>query len=79
MASIQFTRLNFIELSFQYDAEVMGATGGGGTYTAQTGFGWSNGFVLTLLDLFGHELSLKDYDHFEPDKVGVVEDADVQQ
>lgn len=57
----------------------MGATGGGGTYTAQTGFGWSNGLALTLLDLFGRKLSHKDYEDFKPDKTGVNENANVKQ
>lgn len=42
----------------KYDATVCGGTGGGGEYKLQTGFGWSNGVVLSLLSDF--ELSLSD-------------------
>ncbi|CAJ1361528.1 unnamed protein product [Effrenium voratum] len=33
----------------KYDAFVVGQGGGGGEYTPQTGFGWSNGVALALL------------------------------
>ncbi|MCO5609105.1 hypothetical protein L7F22_063327 [Adiantum nelumboides] len=42
----------------KYDATVCGGTGGGGEYKLQTGFGWSNGVVLSLLSDF--DLSLND-------------------
>ncbi|KAH7352593.1 hypothetical protein KP509_19G053200 [Ceratopteris richardii] len=42
----------------KYDATICGGTGGGGEYKLQTGFGWSNGVVLSLLSDF--ELSLGD-------------------
>ncbi|CAH9069204.1 unnamed protein product [Cuscuta europaea] len=37
----------------KYDVEKCGIYGGGGEYVAQTGFGWSNGVVLALLEEFG--------------------------
>ena len=43
----------------KYDAEKMGQGGGGGEYVPQTGFGWTNGVVLVLLDQ-GWELQLVD-------------------
>ncbi len=33
----------------KYDARVVGAVGGGGEYSPQVGFGWSNGVLLDLL------------------------------
>ncbi|XP_038725509.1 probable trehalase [Tripterygium wilfordii] len=37
----------------KYDVEKCGEYGGGGEYTPQTGFGWSNGVVLAFLEEFG--------------------------
>ncbi|KAG0555208.1 hypothetical protein KC19_12G152100 [Ceratodon purpureus] len=37
----------------KYDARYCGKVGGGGEYTIQTGFGWSNGVVLILLNDYG--------------------------
>ncbi|KAL9271179.1 putative trehalase [Drosera capensis] len=37
----------------KYDVRKCGAYGGGGEYTPQTGFGWTNGVVLALLEEFG--------------------------
>ncbi|EPS57594.1 hypothetical protein M569_17222, partial [Genlisea aurea] len=37
----------------KYDVERCGSNGGGGEYAPQTGFGWSNGVVLALLEEFG--------------------------
>ncbi|GLJ55871.1 hypothetical protein SUGI_1199660 [Cryptomeria japonica] len=37
----------------KYDVEACGSIGNGGEYTPQTGFGWSNGVVLALLEKFG--------------------------
>lgn len=42
----------------KYDVEQPGRVGGGGEYTVQTGFGWSNGVVLEFLAKYGHKLSL---------------------
>ena len=40
----------------KYDATRIGEGGGGGEYTPQTGFGWSNGVVLKLLAVYGATL-----------------------
>lgn len=37
----------------KYDVEACGKFGGGGEYKPQTGFGWSNGVVLSFLEEFG--------------------------
>ncbi|CAA7391901.1 unnamed protein product [Spirodela intermedia] len=37
----------------KYDVRACGEFGGGGEYTPQTGFGWSNGVVLAFLEEFG--------------------------
>ncbi|ONL99302.1 trehalase1 [Zea mays] len=37
----------------KYDVEACGESGGGGEYKPQTGFGWSNGVVLSFLEEFG--------------------------
>lgn len=44
----------------KYDVEVPGAFGGGGEYTVQLGFGWSNGVVLEFLTKYGRTLTAKD-------------------
>jgi len=36
----------------KYNCTALGALGGGGEYDLQTGFGWTNGVVLTLLEQF---------------------------
>ncbi|XP_076233763.1 trehalase [Calliopsis andreniformis] len=36
----------------KYDSTVPGKGGGGGEYTVQTGFGWTNGVVFEFLDTF---------------------------
>ena len=33
----------------KYDYEVVGKGGGGGEYKPQTGFGWTNGVVLSMI------------------------------
>nr|WPB08679.1 trehalase 1 [Cacopsylla chinensis] len=43
----------------KYDSELIGETGNGGEYTAQTGFGWTNGFVFELLQKYGKVLYYK--------------------
>ncbi|KAL3272824.1 hypothetical protein HHI36_014283 [Cryptolaemus montrouzieri] len=41
------------EMYEKYDAEHPGSSGGGGEYTVQTGFGWTNGVALeTIVDFF---------------------------
>ncbi|WCJ26572.1 Trehalase [Euphorbia peplus] len=37
----------------KYNVEKCGEAGGGGEYIAQTGFGWTNGVVLSFLEEFG--------------------------
>jgi alpha,alpha-trehalase len=37
----------------QYDAENPGKYGGGGEYTVQSGFGWTNGVIMELLNTYG--------------------------
>ncbi|KAF8379991.1 hypothetical protein HHK36_027459 [Tetracentron sinense] len=37
----------------KYDVRACGEVGGGGEYTSQTGFGWTNGVVLAFLEEFG--------------------------
>lgn len=44
----------------KYDAEVPGRVGGGGEYTVQTGFGWSNGVILEFLAKYGRKMTAKD-------------------
>jgi alpha,alpha-trehalase len=41
----------------KYDCSVAGQPGGGGEYTVQTGFGWTNGVVLSLLWQYGDLLA----------------------
>ncbi|OQV14359.1 Trehalase [Hypsibius exemplaris] len=40
----------------KYDVNKVGAYGGGGEYAVQEGFGWTNGGILRLLELFPSEL-----------------------
>ncbi|KAL0840923.1 hypothetical protein ABMA28_014720 [Loxostege sticticalis] len=44
----------------KYDAEVPGKFGGGGEYTVQTGFGWTNGCVLEFLAKYGRQMTAED-------------------
>ncbi len=39
----------------KYDARRVGGAGGGGEYELQTGFGWTNGVMLALLDVYGFD------------------------
>ncbi len=41
----------------KYDCTVLGGGGGGGEYELQTGFGWTNGVALDLLNRFGDRLT----------------------
>ena len=41
----------------KYSAVDAGLGGGGGEYTPQVGFGWSNGVALTLLAKYGDKLA----------------------
>ncbi|CAD8070968.1 unnamed protein product [Paramecium sonneborni] len=42
----------------KYDATNIGTSGGGGEYEVQTGFGWTNGVVIWILNTFGQQLIL---------------------
>lgn len=44
----------------KYDVELPGKIGGGGEYTVQTGFGWSNGVILEFLAKYGHVVTSAD-------------------
>lgn len=46
----------------KYDCNKLGYTGGGGEYAPQTGFGWTNGTILSFILRFGDDL-IKEYDH----------------
>jgi len=37
----------------KYNATQAGYVGGGGEYSLQTGFGWTNGVALILLNRYG--------------------------
>ncbi|XP_069080887.1 trehalase isoform X1 [Pleurodeles waltl] len=41
----------------KYDVSGDGRPGGGGEYEVQEGFGWTNGVILQLLDLYGNQLT----------------------
>lgn len=45
---------------FQYDATVSGSRGGGGEYEVQVGFGWTNGIIIELLEMFGDRLTAEE-------------------
>ncbi|GAV04749.1 Treh [Ramazzottius varieornatus] len=40
----------------KYDAREMGMYGGGGEYDVQEGFGWTNGGILRLMEIFPNQL-----------------------
>ncbi|KAM3959901.1 LOW QUALITY PROTEIN: trehalase-2 [Aphomia sociella] len=44
----------------KYDATILGGHGGGGEYVVQTGFGWTNGVVMSMLNRYGDTLSAAD-------------------
>lgn len=46
------------EMFEKYDANEPGQFGGGGEYTVQAGFGWTNGVVLELLEEYGSRLTV---------------------
>jgi len=51
----------------QYDALNPGKYGGGGDYTVQSGFGWTNGVIMELLNTYGSVLTSakKHHTHYE--------------
>lgn len=40
----------------KYDVREVGKRGHGGEYEVQSGFGWTNGVILSLIQIFGDEL-----------------------
>lgn len=44
----------------KYDATIFGGFGGGGEYVVQTGFGWTNGVIMALLNRYGETLCVAD-------------------
>lgn len=40
----------------QYSCEQPGSHGGGGEYDVQLGFGWTNGVIMDLLDMYGDKI-----------------------
>ncbi|XP_047945687.1 probable trehalase [Salvia hispanica] len=63
--AIKWTKTNYVAfketgaMHEKYDVRKCGASGGGGEYKPQTGFGWSNGVVLAFLETFGWPQDLK--------------------
>lgn len=47
----------FFFIILQYSAVEIGTTGAGGEYVPQTGFGWTNGFILEILNTWGKFLN----------------------
>lgn len=52
------------EMFEKYDAERPGEYGGGGEYVVQSGFGWTNGVVLEMLDQYGDIMSSEETSQF---------------
>jgi alpha,alpha-trehalase len=52
----------------QYNAENPGKYGGGGDYKVQSGFGWTNGVIMELLNTYGSVLTSgkKHHTHHNP-------------
>ncbi|KAJ0106586.1 hypothetical protein Patl1_17456 [Pistacia atlantica] len=63
--AVRWIRTNYVAykktgaMHEKYNVEKCGDFGGGGEYIPQTGFGWSNGVVLALLEEFGWAQDLK--------------------
>ncbi|KAK4844923.1 hypothetical protein QYF36_026087 [Acer negundo] len=63
--AVRWIRTNYVAyketgaMHEKYNVEKCGASGGGGEYKSQTGFGWSNGVVLAFLEEFGWPKDLK--------------------
>ncbi|XP_034949045.1 trehalase isoform X2 [Chelonus insularis] len=45
----------------KYDATVSGSGGGGGEYSVQLGFGWSNGLILDLINKYSKSLTAENH------------------
>lgn len=56
----------------KYDVTRVGGAGSGGEYPVQTGFGWTNGVVMKLLDVYPHSIHSPRETDFVPIVVGVV-------
>lgn len=50
------TYMLYLPAIFQYSAVQLGTTGSGGEYAPQKGFGWTNGFIMELLNTWGKYL-----------------------
>nr|ACF94698.1 trehalase [Spodoptera frugiperda] len=44
----------------KYDATIFGGLGGGGEYVVQTGFGWTNGVIMAMLNRWGDTITSAD-------------------
>ncbi|KAL3289895.1 hypothetical protein HHI36_023284 [Cryptolaemus montrouzieri] len=44
----------------KYDATVVGASGSGGEYLVQEGFGWTNGVIMDLLDKYADSIYMEE-------------------
>uniref|UniRef100_A0A1B6DB06 Trehalase n=2 Tax=Clastoptera arizonana TaxID=38151 RepID=A0A1B6DB06_9HEMI len=56
--------IKFQKMFEKYDVLLLGETGAGGEYDAQTGFGWTNGVCLEFLSTYGKELKSIDYSNY---------------
>nr|ANC68249.1 membrane-bound trehalase [Cnaphalocrocis medinalis] len=61
----------------KYDATIFGGIGGGGEYVLQTGFGWTNGVIMALLERYGETLTAADAFGTAPAESGAVYGAHV--
>ena len=48
------------DLYEKYNANQLGKEGGGGEYSVQKGFGWTNGVLVEFICAFGDDLLLQD-------------------
>ncbi|XP_062558663.1 trehalase isoform X4 [Armigeres subalbatus] len=63
-----FIAYNETQAMFEkYSAVELGGHGGGGEYEVQTGFGWSNGAVMDLMNKYGDRLTTVDGDDSKGD------------
>lgn len=63
---VRANRIGFLatqQMFEKYDVEIPGQVGGGGEYTVQEGFGWSNGVILELLAKYGKIMTAEDSDN----------------
>lgn len=57
---------------------MLGGHGGGGEYEVQLGFGWTNGIIIELLEMFGDRLSAEERFASIPVSLEKVESRGVQ-